>query len=78
MERTKPLQFPVYERSPLFSLLHKAGTTIRTWRSNRRAAKFLGRLSEAQLRDCGIEAAHLKRPSMEVPTGLMQELMSMR
>jgi len=78
MERSNPVQSPAYANSLPLVTLQKAGQAFRIWRSKRHAASVIGALSADQLRDCGIAAAELNRPSFEVPKGLMHKLMSMR
>ena len=58
--------------------LQIAGIRLRGWRKKRHTAKVLAGLSAEQLRDCGIESPQLNVPTVEVPRGLMQQLMSMR
>jgi uncharacterized protein YjiS (DUF1127 family) len=52
--------------------------TLGAWWRRRRTAKVLAGLSAEQIRDCGIESPELNVPTIEVPRGLMQKLMSMR
>ena len=78
MERSNPMQSPAYANPLPLVTLQKAGQAFRIWRSKRHAASVIGALSADQLRDCGIAAAELNRPSFEVPKGLMHKLMSMR
>jgi uncharacterized protein YjiS (DUF1127 family) len=78
MERSYPWNLSGHEEWPLVSIRQKASKFLQLWRSNRRAAKVLRELSTEQLRDCGIQAPELNVPSLEVPAGLIQELMSMR
>jgi hypothetical protein len=77
MERSNPLQLAAYDKSSFLFALKRAGNALRLWRSRRRDAN-VAELSPEQLLDCGIEAAGLDMPFLELPKGLMHKLMSMR
>lgn len=50
------------------------------WWQHRAARRAIGQLSEAQCRDTGIDyfAIGRRKPSIEIPAGLMAKLMQMR
>lgn len=78
MERSNRLEIPAREESLLRSALQKAGEALEAWQGKRRTANVVAELSADQILDCGIAAAGRDLPSFEVPSGLMQKLMSMR
>ncbi len=59
-------------------VLRFASARLGAWWKRRHTAKVLAHLSPEQISDCGIELPELNVPTIEVPRGLMQKLMSMR
>jgi uncharacterized protein YjiS (DUF1127 family) len=76
MERSSALR-PSWRHMPfVYSPLQTAAVMLWAWWRRRHTAKLLAELSAEQILDCGIESPELNVPTIEVPKGLMQRLMS--
>jgi uncharacterized protein YjiS (DUF1127 family) len=65
-----------HHHGALAQMLPNAGAKLCGWWRKRQNAKVLAELSADQICDCGIESPELNLPSIEVPKGLMQRLIS--
>ena len=78
MELSHQPQSATYHKSRWLCALNRAGEAMRIWQRRWCFANLVDELSAEQILDWGIEAAELNMPSLDVPTGLMPKLNSMR